>query len=57
MFDFFSDQIDFSASYLSGAQVEMILLCAAVFGVFILLILSVYFLVEIFKWITGGWKK
>ena len=56
MYDFIMEQIGYNGTALSSAQIEMVVLCACVFLVFIFAILAVYFLIEVFKWIIGRCK-
>lgn len=56
MFDFVMQQLGYSGTSLSSAQVELVVLCGCVFLVFIFAILAVYFLIEVLKWIIGRFK-
>lgn len=56
MYDFIIEQIGYSGTALSQAQIELVVLCACCFMVFIFAILAVYFLIEVFKWIIGRCK-
>lgn len=56
VYDFIMEQIGYTGTALSAAQIELVVLCACVFLVFIFAILAVYFLIEVFKWIIGRCK-
>ena len=56
MYDFIMEQIGYTGTQLATAQIELLVLCACAFLVFIFAILAVYFLIEVFKWIIGRCK-
>ena len=57
MFDWFYDITGYEIMFLDPELVELVILCASLILVLVFAVLAVYFLVEMFKWITGGWKK
>ena len=57
MFDWFYDITGYEIMFLDPELVELVILCACLILVLVFSVLAVYFLVEMFKWITGGWKK
>ena len=56
VFDFISEQIGYTGTALSNAQVELVIMCGCVFLVMIFGILAVYLLTEVLKWIIGRCK-
>lgn len=56
MFDFISEQINYTGTALSTAQLELVIMCGCVFLIMIFGILAVYLLIEVLKWIIGRCK-
>lgn len=56
MFDFISEQIGYTGTSLSQAQIELVIMCGCIFLIMIFGILAVYLLIEVLKWIIGRCK-
>ena len=56
MYDFIMEQIGYTGTQLAPSQLELVVLCACIFLVFIFAILAVYLLIEVLKWIIGRCK-
>lgn len=56
MYDFILEQIGYSGSALSPAQIDMIILSVCVFLVVAFGVLAIYLLCEVLRWIIGRCK-